>query len=587
MTVRSRRYVLFLTAVGLVGWAALIAASYVPALAPEGAPSAGAVPFLLFFVFALGTRLFSFHILPETRISLDEAFYIAAAACLGSVAAGKMVALVLTLDALLRHLRAEGERDREQSLGFVVYYGGMSGGLLLALGWLFGVDRVALAGRMGEDGRVAATVFGFGLAFLVLHYLLTGVRFVLQGTCDARSYLRRMAVPGILAEASLLPLAVVVVLLFDAQRPLGFVLLGATFLLANFLFGRLTAARQRLRLRVAELETLNRTAHAIGSTLRLDEVIQTIARETMAAIPEAELLALARLEGAELVVDCFERSRGELTRIRTSGDGSLSAWVLENRRALYLGDVLRSPLAPKGHPGIRSWLGVPIEIHDEVVGVLSVQSHERDAFSHDRRRLLEALGAQAAVAIQNARLYALATVDGLTGLYVRRYFDARLREELERARRFQGSFGLILLDVDDFKALNDTHGHPLGDKVLRELAQTVRRHLRAVDIPARYGGEELAVILPRASLLETHAVAERIREEIAQMAVPHDGGALRVTASLGVACWPESGEGDAADIVHRADVALYRAKQAGKNRVEIYWAADAEPSIVKMRRKPT
>jgi diguanylate cyclase (GGDEF)-like protein len=194
-------------------------------------------------------------------------------------------------------------------------------------------------------------------------------------------------------------------------------------------------------------------------------------------------------------------------------------------------------------------------------------------FGADHLRLLEAISGQAAVAIQNARLYELATVDGLTGLYVRRYFDARLKEELLRAHRFGAEFALIIMDLDGFKQLNDRYGHPIGDRVLREIAQVVRRNMRGIDIAARYGGEEFAFILPRTGLVDAHVVAERIRVDVADhRVVLSDQTVLRVTASFGVAGYPESGGGDAAAMVHRADVALYRAKATGKNRVEIFWS---------------
>ena len=127
------------------------------------------------------------------------------------------------------------------------------------------------------------------------------------------------------------------------------------------------------------------------------------------------------------------------------------------------------------------------------------------------------------MALENARLYELATVDGLTGLYVRRYFDSRLKEELERSRRFDTSFSVVLLDIDDFKKLNDTHGHVVGDRVLREVAQAVRSSMRGVDIAARYGGEEFAFILPRTAIVDAHAAAERIRQDVADARVAYEG----------------------------------------------------------------
>ena len=202
-----------------------------------------------------------------------------------------------------------------------------------------------------------------------------------------------------------------------------------------------------------------------------------------------------------------------------------------------------------------------------------MQSFQRNVFAADHRRVLEAIGAQAAVAIQNARLYELATVDGLTGLYVRRYFDSRLREELERSRRFATPFSVIILDIDDFKKLNDTHGHAVGDRVLRagpvDAAQHARGRHRG---PLR--GRGVAFILPRTAMIDAHAVAERIRADLEEVRIVTNGVVVPVTASLGVASYPDSGATDAAQLLERADIALYRAKATGKNRVELYWGAD-------------
>jgi diguanylate cyclase (GGDEF)-like protein len=452
----------------------------------------------------------------------------------------------------------------------------MSGGLLMAVGWIFKLDSRVIVGQEQMEAKVLGLVAGVGLVFLVTHYLIQGMRLVLARTTTWRGYAARMFLPGILAEASLLPLAVVVVLIYRPDRPLGFVLLGATYLLINFAFNQLSQGRARLDQRVGELETLNRTAHALAGSLQLHELIQTIARETLAAIPEAEVLALAHREAntpmGELVVDCYERDHDRFRRVHARADEGIGGAVIAQKKLIHIDDVRRTDHAGKGDPGIRSWLGVPIVIYDEAVGVLSVQSRERAAFDADAERVLEAIGAQAAVAIQNARLYELATVDGLTGLYVRRYFDARLKEELERARRFETPFSLVLLDIDNFKALNDTHGHAVGDKVLREIAQVMRRNMRGIDIPARYGGEEFAFILPRTAIVDAHAVAERIRADIADARVTTGELVLKITASLGVACWPESGEGDSLALIEKADTALYRAKATGKNRVELYWS---------------
>jgi diguanylate cyclase (GGDEF)-like protein len=137
-----------------------------------------------------------------------------------------------------------------------------------------------------------------------------------------------------------------------------------------------------------------------------------------------------------------------------------------------------------------------------------------------------------------------------------------------------------MMDVDDFKALNDTHGHQVGDRVLRQVALAVKANMRGVDTAARYGVEEIALILPRTEMVPAYNQAERIRASIEQARVAidptaADGAAIAVTASFGIAAYPESGAATAEELVKRADRALYRAKKTGKNRVELFWSEDS------------
>jgi diguanylate cyclase (GGDEF)-like protein len=171
-------------------------------------------------------------------------------------------------------------------------------------------------------------------------------------------------------------------------------------------------------------------------------------------------------------------------------------------------------------------------------------------------------------------------VDGLTGLFMRRYFDARIEEEIERSKRYGTPFSVVMMDVDDFKKLNDEHGHLMGDRVLRAIANVVKSQMRGVDTAARYGGEEIAVILPRTEMVTAYNVGERIRAAIADQRITTDSDppmVLAVTASFGIAAYPESKAADGEDLVRRADRALYRAKRTGKNRVELFWSDDTGP----------
>jgi diguanylate cyclase (GGDEF)-like protein len=193
-----------------------------------------------------------------------------------------------------------------------------------------------------------------------------------------------------------------------------------------------------------------------------------------------------------------------------------------------------------------------------------------DGFDEEERMTATALAGQAVVALENARLHRIverqALVDGLTGLANRRQADEALAGELARIDRLGGPVGLILADLDDFKAVNDRHGHPTGDVVLRDFAETLRETVREIDTAARWGGEEFAVILPGTDLEGAAQVAERIRVALAEKTIVSvDGEPLHVTASFGAAASTPSSTVE--QLIDAADDAMYRAKRAGKDRV--------------------
>ena len=184
-----------------------------------------------------------------------------------------------------------------------------------------------------------------------------------------------------------------------------------------------------------------------------------------------------------------------------------------------------------------------------------------------------------------AQLLELATTDSLTGLRNRRYFMHRAGEEFERARRYRLPLALLMLDADHFKAINDRYGHPIGDQVLQALARRGQELLRDVDLFARIGGEEFAILLPQTDLDAARVVAERLRQQIANMPIATDQGPLSLTISLGLTgCDDAVVDFDA--LLRRADAALYRAKQNGRNRTEVLperrnpWMDDDPPSPV-------
>jgi diguanylate cyclase (GGDEF)-like protein len=207
----------------------------------------------------------------------------------------------------------------------------------------------------------------------------------------------------------------------------------------------------------------------------------------------------------------------------------------------------------------------------EQVGVVSIARAARD-FDDAEYDLFAYLTGQAAVSIENVDLHEMvriqAVTDELTGLFNLRHFHETLDGEIERSRRFNQPVGLMMLDIDDFKAVNDTYGHQQGDLVLIEVGRVLRALSRDIDEPARYGGEEMAVILPQTDVAGAELLAERMRAAVAGIEIDRldGGGRLRVTASFGVASLPANA-GDKDGLIAEADAALYRAKRTGKNRV--------------------
>jgi len=522
----------------------------------------------LFFAVILTSRALAFRSVDGNALSLDSAYYVAATLCVGSVNAGRIVALALVTEAGARwwwwRRRLGGRIARPGDASDLPWLGGISGALVALCGWAGGA--AAVVGRHADIVEIALRVVAIDALLLAGHYALHGVRLRWRGR-SWRACFGGAALAGIGIEASLMPIAVVLVLLYDPRQPLGFLLLSATYLLIALVFSRLSRTRQQLEARVQDLEILTATARRMAASLQLEELVEAVARETCRAIPAAEGVSLVHRRAGDrsgersgLVIDGFDRrSEKFFRRPMTEGEGA-AGWVMS-----------------RAH-GIRAWLGVPLFMYGACEGVIAVQSSHARAFRDDHQRLLESLALQISAALQNAHLYELAMVDGLTGLFVRRYFDARIEEEIERSKRYATAFSVVMMDVDDFKRFNDAHGHLIGDRVLRGIANVVKSQMRGVDTAARYGGEEIAVILPRTEIVNAFAVGERIRGAVSELRITTDGdppAALRVTASFGVASYPESKATSGEDLVRRADRALYRAKQAGKNRVELFWSDDS------------
>jgi diguanylate cyclase (GGDEF)-like protein len=231
--------------------------------------------------------------------------------------------------------------------------------------------------------------------------------------------------------------------------------------------------------------------------------------------------------------------------------------LAESGEMVHVGDPHAGPAAIK----------FPLETGSSQFGTLVLLG---SSFSEEAVGAARALANEAAVALDNAHLHQVveqqALVDGLTGLANRRQLEQQLSSALARAERQHGPVALIMADLDDFKQINDEHGHAAGDDVLRQFAQVLQEAVREMDVPGRWGGEEFAVVLPDADAEGAAVVAERVRSALERRTLlTPEGEAIAVTASLGVAAYPESSSGEM--LLEAADDALYRAKHAGKNLV--------------------
>ena len=250
------------------------------------------------------------------------------------------------------------------------------------------------------------------------------------------------------------------------------------------------------------------------------------------------------------------------------GEGAAGVAVARDEVVHVPGDATLSPSEPMADAAVA----IPLRRGNHAIGVLALYGRgPAETFSADDVHLLQSLMHQAETAIENTFLYEEATrlsiTDGLTGLWNRRLFDLRISEELQRAIRFQEPFGLMLVDLDHFKNVNDRYGHQAGDAVLVELARRLSDATREVDVVTRFGGEEFALILPKTPVQGTLRLAEKVREVVSNEPFVAGNASIPVTVSVGAAGYPDHGL-STADLLSAADAALYRAKENGRNRVE-------------------
>lgn len=349
--------------------------------------------------------------------------------------------------------------------------------------------------------------------------------------------------------------------------------IGVLFHNFNDMIARLRDERELKEQRMQELNTLFKISNAVNLFVDSEELLKFVLTHAIDVL-EAERGSIMLLDDQtdELVVKVASGGRfriasgtpvklghGICGTVASDGAGKICNQGFKDPEFRNFGSIL--PVED-----IKSLLCSPLKFKEGTIGVINIVNKRNEScFNDSDLALLNLIASQAAVTIENNKLYELSITDGMTRLFVHRYFQARLSEEMLRARRYGLTLSLIMFDIDNFKKFNDNYGHQMGDLVLQKVAATIKETIRTgIDIPCRYGGEEMSVILPETRSEEAFQTAERIREKIAAITVNHSSGVLRVTTSIGIAAYPNDAH-DKESLIKIADRALYSSKAKGKN----------------------
>ncbi len=326
---------------------------------------------------------------------------------------------------------------------------------------------------------------------------------------------------------------------------------------------------RRNKEQIKRFQALTELAAIFASSLRVEDGLKLI----LQGVQQHFALDRVRLY---LVQPGAQKLRGELSVDMRGQVKSLRAeempMVAGTHRFVDL--LLGSNRDPLLERYSETVLHLPLVLQGNAVGLLVVDNlMSQQGIANEDVGMLKSFAGQIALAVDNSRLFdevqALSLYDSLTGLPVRRYFFQRLQEEIYRAQRFSQPLSLALLDLDYYKEVNDTYGHQVGDDLLREVGRVLSSHLRKIDFPCRYGGDEILILLPQSKDEDACAIMTRLAQRIREIRIPvpfSKAKEISVTASIGVATYPEDGR-TAEDLIAKADEALYWVKSRGKNAV--------------------
>ncbi|MBL6976051.1 MAG: GGDEF domain-containing protein [Deltaproteobacteria bacterium] len=562
----SRAHVLY---VGLVGLACLalviVAIQYHP---EEYFDTVRRNPWAFFtlLILAFVSRLLSFRMAGMVTFTLDTGVYVTGLLTLGTGAGTLMVFVAMLLRGLVelvyREVGGHEAWPPVVSAAKLIFGPAVTAAIVTGIGLTYDP-----ATRFGQalDQSVGTTV----LIYVATSLMLVGPQFAVVtasyrlNRLPWKTILKEVVWPGIVAEAAFLPVGFALAIAYKGRDFPALASLSLSYVIFNDIFRRMWLKSQAARERAEELAVVEEAGRAAASTLDVEDVARRIGMCLLAAVPDS-LGVVLTVNG-----DVRGGARTFIRAVDRADKPAIMEAVLRSlgRTPASWADIdgpLTSPCRPGTGLAVGRILARPMVSPDGTSeGHLSLVMKEGAHPRGRERRLVKSIAMQAAIAVENWHLYSMATVDGLTGLYVRRYLEARLDEEYSRTKRSGVPYCLLMLDVDNLKDVNDEHGHGAGDSLLRAVADALRESVRGMDVACRWGGDEFAALLPDMDEEAAMEVANRLVQAVKRRTFLVGESVIRPSASVGLAACPEGSPRESKVLLAAADRALYRVKRSG------------------------
>lgn len=562
----TRAHILYVSVAGLVGLACLAAALktrgdlFVEPVRQD--PEA----FATFLTLAFISRLLSFRLAGMVTFSLDTGVYVASLLTLGTGPATLVVFLAMLLrgivDLVNREVAAREPWPPLVSAAKLLFGPAISGAIVVGIGLLYDPSSRFAEVETGAFGPLILLYVTTSALLIVPQFAVVTASYRLNRLSWGR-ILREVVGPGLAAEAVFIPVGFSLVIVYRERDILALISLAIAYVVFSVVFRRMWMKSQAAREKAEELSIVEEAGRAAASTLDIEEVGRRIGILLLEAVADGlGVVLIARGSNGSkgrtyvrardrmdkpAIYEAVLRSLGSASGVFPEPVGPPTSPMRAGGKASDIGEVIARPMV--GPDGTD-------------VGHLSLVLRAGVRPSGRERRLVESIARQAAIAIENWRLYSMATVDGLTGLYVRRYLEARLSEEFERAQRSGSPFCLLMLDVDNLKEVNDEFGHAVGDTLLRQVAAALKESVRGMDVAARWGGDEFAALLPDMDLDSGITVARRVAQATRRRAFTVGIERVTPSASIGVAMCDGRSPENPEELMAMADRALYRAKKS-------------------------